>query len=64
VLLAELLTLDAALREAILGRPDTAALEAAAARSGRKTIWDAAEQAVAEGLTAPEEVERVLGPRG
>jgi type II secretory ATPase GspE/PulE/Tfp pilus assembly ATPase PilB-like protein len=63
VLLAELLTLDAPLRQTILARSDTTALEAAAARSGRRTIWDAAAQAVADGLTTPLEVERVLGPR-
>ncbi|HXG10574.1 MAG TPA: GspE/PulE family protein [Gemmataceae bacterium] len=63
LLLAELLTLDAPLRQAILARSDTAALEAAAARPGRTTIADAAERAVAAGLTTAEEIERVLGPR-
>jgi type II secretory ATPase GspE/PulE/Tfp pilus assembly ATPase PilB-like protein len=63
VLLAELLTLDASLRQAILERSDTTALEAAANRSGRETIWTTAERTVAEGLTTVAEIERVLGPR-
>jgi type II secretory ATPase GspE/PulE/Tfp pilus assembly ATPase PilB-like protein len=63
LLLAELLTLDAPLRQAILDRADTATLEAAANHAGRQTIWAAAERAVADGLTTPAEVERVLGPR-
>jgi type II secretory ATPase GspE/PulE/Tfp pilus assembly ATPase PilB-like protein len=62
LLLAELLTLGAPLRQAILNKSDTAALEAAAGGPGRRTIRDAAEQAVAAGLTTPEEIERVLGP--
>jgi type II secretory ATPase GspE/PulE/Tfp pilus assembly ATPase PilB-like protein len=64
VLLAELLTLDGALRQAILARADTATLEAAAARPGRQTLRAAAAQAIAEGRTTAEEVERVLGPEG
>jgi type II secretory ATPase GspE/PulE/Tfp pilus assembly ATPase PilB-like protein len=63
LLLAELLTLDETLRQLILTRPDTSTLEAAAARPGRQTIWTAADQAVAEGQTTPQEIERVLGPR-
>ena len=62
LLLAELLTLDLPLRQAILGRSDTAALEAAATHPGRKTLRDAAQRAVAEGLTTAQEVERVFGP--
>jgi type II secretory ATPase GspE/PulE/Tfp pilus assembly ATPase PilB-like protein len=62
VLLAELLTLDAPLRQAILARSDTAALEAVACRPGRLTLREAAAGAVADGLTTPAEVERVLGP--
>jgi type II secretory ATPase GspE/PulE/Tfp pilus assembly ATPase PilB-like protein len=64
VLLAELLTLDGALRQAILARADTATLEAAAARPGRETLRAAAAQTIAEGRTTAEEVERVLGPQG
>jgi len=63
VLLAELLTLDASLRQAILSKSDTMTLEAAAAWSGRKTMWTAAAEAVANGLTTPQEIERMLGPR-
>jgi type II secretory ATPase GspE/PulE/Tfp pilus assembly ATPase PilB-like protein len=63
VLLAELLTLDARLREAILARSDTEALEAAAAREGRDTLRDAAARAVAAGRTTLAEVGRVLGPQ-
>lgn len=63
VLLAELLTLDAALRRAILDKSDTLTLEAATDRSGRKTLWAAAEEAVANALTTPQEIERILGPR-
>jgi type II secretory ATPase GspE/PulE/Tfp pilus assembly ATPase PilB-like protein len=63
LLLAELLTLDETLRQAILARSDTTTLEAAANRPGRQTLWTAAEQAVAKALTTPQEIERVLGPR-
>jgi type II secretory ATPase GspE/PulE/Tfp pilus assembly ATPase PilB-like protein len=62
LLLAELLTLDAPLRQAILARSDTATLEAAAGRSGRRTLRQAAAEAVTAGQTTPEEIERVLGP--
>ncbi len=63
VLVAELLRLDDALQRAILDRSDTRTLEAAAARGTRQTIADAADEAVAGGLTALQEVERVFGPR-
>jgi type II secretory ATPase GspE/PulE/Tfp pilus assembly ATPase PilB-like protein len=62
VLLAELLMLDATLRHAILAKSDTATLEAAATQPERKTIWTAAARALADRLTTPEEIERVLGP--
>lgn len=62
LLLAELLTLDAALRQAILSKPDTATLEALADQAGRATLWTAADRVVAKGLTTSEEIERVLGP--
>jgi type II secretory ATPase GspE/PulE/Tfp pilus assembly ATPase PilB-like protein len=62
VLLAELLMLDPTLRQAILNRADTTTLEMAASRSGRETIGTAAKRAVADGLTAAAEIERVLGP--
>lgn len=62
LLLAELLTLDAPLRQAILARSDTATLEAVANRPGRQTLRAAAARAVADGLTTPHEIERVLGP--
>lgn len=63
LLLAELLTLDALLRQAILSRSDTEALEAASSLSGRETIWHAADHALREGSTSPAEVLRILGPR-
>ncbi len=63
LLLAELLTLDEPLRQAILSRSDTATLEAAARPTGRATIWTAADQAIGEGRTTRAEIERVLGPR-
>jgi type II secretory ATPase GspE/PulE/Tfp pilus assembly ATPase PilB-like protein len=63
VLLAELLLPDDSLRQAILDKADTSALEAAASQSPRKTIWAAADEAVANALTTPLEIERVLGPR-
>jgi type II secretory ATPase GspE/PulE/Tfp pilus assembly ATPase PilB-like protein len=63
VLLAELLLVDDSLRQAILARADSATLETVANRAGRQTIWAAAQQAVAAGLTTPQEIERVLGPR-
>jgi type II secretory ATPase GspE/PulE/Tfp pilus assembly ATPase PilB-like protein len=62
LLLAELLTLDAPLRQAILARSDTATLEAVAGRSGRRALRAAAADAVAAGRTTPAEIERVLGP--
>ncbi len=62
LLLAELLALDPPLRQAVLARSDTATLEAGAGRSGRQTLRQAADEAVAAGLTTQEEIERVLGP--
>jgi type II secretory ATPase GspE/PulE/Tfp pilus assembly ATPase PilB-like protein len=63
LLLAELLTLTAPLRQAILARSDTSALESAVNEPGRCTIWTAADQAIASVRTTREEIERVLGPR-
>ena len=63
VLLAELVTLDAPLRQAILSRADTMTLERCAQQSGRPTIWTAAERALTMGLTTQHEIARVLGPR-
>jgi type II secretory ATPase GspE/PulE/Tfp pilus assembly ATPase PilB-like protein len=62
LLLAGILTLDDPLREAILARSDTAALEAAAGHSGRRPLRQAAAEAIAAGLTTSSELERVLGP--
>jgi general secretion pathway protein E len=62
LLLAELVTLDAPLRQAILARSDTATLEAVASQAERRTLRAAAAKAVADGLTTPAEIERVLGP--
>jgi type II secretory ATPase GspE/PulE/Tfp pilus assembly ATPase PilB-like protein len=64
LLLAELVTLDAALRQAVLDRADALTLEQCARRAGRSTIWSAAEEAVMLGRTTRQEVTRVLGPRG
>src|SRR5262249_17387675 len=63
LLLAELLTLDEPLRHAILAKSDTTTLETAVSRSGRQTLGTAADRAVANALSTPEEIERVLGPR-
>jgi general secretion pathway protein E len=63
LLLAELMLLDPPLRRAILDRSDTASLEAVASGAGRLTLRDAAERAIANGLTTVQEIERVLGPR-
>jgi type II secretory ATPase GspE/PulE/Tfp pilus assembly ATPase PilB-like protein len=62
LLLAELLRLDGALRQAILAKSDTAALEAAANQTGRHSLAGAAAQALANGFTTVQEIERVLGP--
>jgi type II secretory ATPase GspE/PulE/Tfp pilus assembly ATPase PilB-like protein len=62
LLLAELLMLDAPLRQAILARSDTAQLEAVASHSGRRALRAAGAEAVAAGLTTPAEIARVLGP--
>jgi general secretion pathway protein E len=63
MLLAELVTLNAPLRQAILERRDTLAMERCARESGRPTIWSAAEHALAQGWTTEHEITRVLGPR-
>ncbi len=60
LLLAELLTLNAPLRQAILARSDTAQLEAAA--KARWTLASQAAEVVAKGWTTQQEIERVLGP--
>lgn len=65
LLLAELLTIDAPLRRAILARNDTTTLQAVATSSqgvSGRTIRDSALQAVEAGWTTSAEVERVLGP--
>lgn len=63
LLLAELVLMDEPLRQAVLARADTMALERCAAQSGRPTIWNAADHALAQGWTSELEVLRVLGPR-
>jgi general secretion pathway protein E len=63
MLLAELVTLEPALRQAVLARADTRSLERCAQESGRPTMWTAADHALAQGWTTQEEVTRVLGPR-
>ncbi len=63
LLLAELVLMDDALRQAVLARADTAELDRCVVKSGRPTIWSAAEHALAQGWTSQHEVLRVLGPR-
>jgi len=62
-LLAELLLIDDAFREAILARADTNTLETIALRAKRATLWTAVQEAVARNLTTTSEIDRVLGPR-
>lgn len=62
LLLAELLTLQAPLRQAILDRADTVTLDAAARLQGGNTLRTAADEAVAADRTTAAEIERVLGP--
>ena len=63
LLLAELVLMDEALRQAVLARADTRELERCARQSGRPTIWTAADHALAQGMTTHQEITRVLGPR-
>jgi type II secretory ATPase GspE/PulE/Tfp pilus assembly ATPase PilB-like protein len=63
LLIAELLTIDAAMRAAILAKSDADALEAIAVQSGMRSIRAVADDAVANGRSTAEEVMRVLGPR-
>ena len=60
-MIAEFLPMTEALRVAVLARGDDTALAAAARSSGFDTLRQAAEGAVARGITNREEVERVLG---
>jgi type II secretory ATPase GspE/PulE/Tfp pilus assembly ATPase PilB-like protein len=62
LLLAELLTLNASLRQAVLSRSDVRELEAAAGTE-RQTLRMAAQRAVDRGQTTWAEIERVLGPK-
>jgi type II secretory ATPase GspE/PulE/Tfp pilus assembly ATPase PilB-like protein len=62
LLLAELLTITAKLRQAILAKSDLHALDVASDLAETGTIRSAAQLAVAQGDTSFEEVERVLGP--
>jgi general secretion pathway protein E len=63
VLVSEWLPMGPALRRAILDRGDGEALEAAAERSGHRSLREDAERLVAKGVTDREEVDRVLGTR-
>src|SRR5205085_2294951 len=63
MLLAELVTLDAPLRQAVLDRADTRTLERCAHHPGRPTLWSAADHALDQGWTTQHEITRVLGPR-
>jgi general secretion pathway protein E len=62
ILLAEFLALDASLRQAILVKADSLALEAAVDKPDRVSIRTAAAKLIAAGLTTAQEVDRVLGP--
>jgi general secretion pathway protein E len=62
-LVAELVLLDEPLRQAILSRADTLAMERVAAQSGRGTIWSSAERALEQGTTSADEIARVVGPQ-
>ena len=62
-LAAELLLPTAEFRQAVLRRADEDELAAVAGRIGWRTIREAADAAVAAGVTTAVEVERVLGPR-
>jgi len=46
---------------AVLSRSDTATIEQLAIEAGMVTRWQRAYQAVADGLTSPAEIRRVLG---
>jgi type II secretory ATPase GspE/PulE/Tfp pilus assembly ATPase PilB-like protein len=61
-LLAELVTMDERLRQAILARADTKQLQQVAVLAGGLSIKESARQAVRQGLTTEAEIERVLGP--
>jgi type II secretory ATPase GspE/PulE/Tfp pilus assembly ATPase PilB-like protein len=60
LLVAELLTVSGALREAVLARSDRGRLFGAAASLGWKGLWSRGMQRVAEGLTTESELRRVL----
>jgi type II secretory ATPase GspE/PulE/Tfp pilus assembly ATPase PilB-like protein len=60
-LLAELLTIDGPMRQAIRDRKDTQSLEAMARENHQTGIKQAAEAALAQKITTPEEIFRVLG---
>ncbi len=62
ILVAELLTLSAPLRRAILAKSDVETLERVAAEGDWQPIRAAADEAAAAGLTTRDEIERVLGP--
>ncbi|MDH3591603.1 MAG: GspE/PulE family protein [Planctomycetota bacterium] len=61
VAVAEWLSVDGALREAILRRADGPQLTTAAVGSGYRSLKERARDLVATGETTPEEVQRVLG---
>jgi type II secretory ATPase GspE/PulE/Tfp pilus assembly ATPase PilB-like protein len=61
-LVAELLTLSAPLRRAILAKSDVETLERIAAEGDWRPIRSAAADAVAAGLTTRDEIDRVFGP--
>jgi general secretion pathway protein E len=62
LLLSELVVLDQALRQAILQRADTLALDQCALQSGRPTLRSTADDAVKMGWTTSCEITRILGP--
>ena len=58
---AEMITLDGQLRQAVLDKSDQGALEEILRRRGHLTIQQAARQLVANGRTTEEEIHRVCG---
>lgn len=61
--LQEVLLLDEGLRRQILQGAGEQQLEQAACAAGMTTLWEDGRQKVLQGITSPEELLRVLGPR-
>lgn len=61
LLLAELLVLSPAIRQAILERNDTQVIEGLLAKEGHQSLFSRGRHLVARGLTSQQEVQRVCG---